>query len=113
MSIDADIDQAVARLSHSGAGPRPIVGAPWLDGVERRLGFSLPPSYRSLVERYAFPVLDVGSAELFANEGDESEYDITVALFRDPHMSPWLAARRLLHIGHPYIGDYDPICLDV
>ena len=34
-------------------------------------------------------------------------------MFRDPQMSPWLAKYRLVHIGFPHIGDYDPICLDV
>ena len=51
--------------------------------------------------------------ELFSNLGDMSEYDLTAAPFRDPYMGPWLINHHLLYIGHPWMGHYDPICLDL
>lgn len=113
MKISAVVDRFAAHLLEKGAEIRPINGAPWIEGIEKRLGLSFPHSFRSLIERYSFPLLDIGEAELFANEGGSSEYDLAVALLRDPIMSPWLVKHRLIHIGHPYIGNYDPICLDL
>ena len=113
MDTNSAVDLVVDRLRQAGADIRPLASAPWVDDIEGRLNLRLPPSFRSLVGRYAFPLLDIGEVELFANEGDGSEYDLTAALFRDPSLSPWLAEHRLIHIGHPYIGNYDPVCLDL
>ena len=103
----------VKRLRELGVEIRSIEAAPWIEDVESRLGFHLPNSYRALVTCYAFPVLEFDAVELFGNQGNNSRYDITSAPFRDRIMSTWLSANRLLHIGHPYIGNYDPICLDL
>jgi hypothetical protein len=113
MNLDAAIDRIVERLCAEGADIRPLSTAPWVDEIERKLRLSLPPSYKSLVRRYTFPLLNIGKAELFGNEGDGSDLDLDVALFRDQYMSPWLMQHGLLHIGHPYIGNYDPVCVDL
>ncbi|NJD68916.1 MAG: SMI1/KNR4 family protein [candidate division NC10 bacterium] len=113
MNPNAVVDVFVERLQASGADLNSIERAPWLDEIESRLGLRFPAFFRALVSRYAFPVLDLGKVELFANLGDGSQYDLTVAPFRDPVMSPWLAEHRLLHIGFPCIGNYDPICFDL
>jgi hypothetical protein len=72
----------------------------------------LPGSYRSLVTRYTFPVLELEGVDLFANKGDDADDDITKGMFLDPYMSPWLISRRLIQIGRPSTGGYDPVCLD-
>lgn len=113
MNISAVVDRFAAHLLEKGVQIRPINSASWIKGIEKRLGLSFPHSFRSLIERYSFPLLNIGEVELFANEGSSSEYDLAVALFRDPIMSPWLVKHKLIHIGHPYIGNYDPICLDL
>lgn len=113
MNVNTSIDSFVVRLRLGGADIRPLGRAPWVDEIERKLKFPFPPAFRSLIERYAFPLLDIGEVELFANEGDGSQYDLAVAPFSDPYMSPWLIKHRLIYIGHPYIGNYDPICLDL
>ena len=113
MDTNSAVDLAVARLREAGADIRPLANAPWIDEIERRLNLHFPPSFRALVGRYTFPLLDIGEVELFANKGDDSQYDLTIAPFRDPHMSPWLMRHRLIHIGHPYIGNYDPVCFDL
>jgi len=113
MDTNTSVDLVVARLCQSGAEIRSVAGAPWIDNLEARLGLSFPPSFRSLVNRYAFPLLDIGEMELFANEGEDSQYDLTAAPFRDPFMSAWLIGHRLIHVGHPYIGNYDPVCFDL
>src|SRR5687767_3938793 len=95
-----------------GVHVRSIDRAPWIEDAEQRLGFRLPVSFRSLVTHFAFSPVELDRAELFGNMGDCSEFDLAVAMFRDAHMSPWLATHRLVHIGHPFLGDYDPICLE-
>lgn len=107
------IDSVVARLCQSCAAIRPLSSASWVDGIEHKLELRSPALFRSLLERYAFPLLDVGEVELFANEDDGSQYDLTVAPFGNPFMSPWLLKHRFIYIGHPYLGNYDPICFDL
>lgn len=113
MDANSSIDSVVTRLRQGGADIRSLSSAPWVDGIEHKLRLRFPPSFRSLIERYAFPLMDIGDVELFANEGDGSQYDLTVAPFGDAYMSPWLLKHRLIYIGHPYIGSYDPICFDL
>jgi hypothetical protein len=113
MDTNTAVDLVVERLRQQGADIHPITNAPWINEIEHRLKLRFPASFRSLIDRYAFPLLDIGEVELFANEGDGSEYDLTHAPFRDPIMSPWLMEHQLIHIGHPYIGNYDPVCIDL
>ena len=60
MDTNTSVDLVVARLCQGGAEIRSLAGAPWIDDLEARLGLSFPPSFRSLVNRYAFPLLDIG-----------------------------------------------------
>jgi len=102
----------MARLCASGADLCQVDRVWWIEDVERRLGFSYPRSFRALVTRYLFRSLEVGSVEIFANLGDGSNEDVTVAPFRDRYMSPWLIAHKLLQFGRPASGSYDPVCFD-
>lgn len=112
MSLDAEIDKLIERLDASEVPFWAIDAAPWIEQIEQRLKFKLPAQYRSLVTRYSFPVIAFESVELFANRGDGAETDISVAPFRDAHMSRWLTSEKLFQIGHPATGSYDPVCVD-
>ena len=113
MTTDSRIDALVAKLARSGVKVQRAGNTPWVSDLEGRFKNPLPASFRSLITRYLFPVLEFKKLELFSNLGDGSEYDLTRAPFRDPHMSPWLIENRLIWFAHPYVGDYDPICFDV
>ena len=113
MSAQQHIDVAVAALRERGAVILDIAGAPWLADVEQRLGLSYPAAFRALVDRFSFEPLEIGGVELFANEGNGSDGDVTVEPFRDPHLSPWLMSHRLLQVGRPATGSYDPVCFDL
>ncbi len=107
------IDALVTRMIACGLEISPIESAPWIAGVEFRLGIQFPADFRDFVTRYSFPLLELKDVEIFSNLGDMSEYDLTHAPFRDPYMSPWLIRHGLIHVGFPYIGNYDPICLEL
>lgn len=111
--LDEQIDACVQGLCVRGHAITPITAAPWIAGLETRLGHSLPVAYRSLVTRYAFGPIELPHAELFANRGDGDERDLAVALFRDKGLSPWLLGNGYLQIGNPCLGNYDPVCLDI
>lgn len=113
MNHRARVDDLVARMIAGGVEIRATENAPWIADVESRLGTALPADFRDFVIRYSFPLLEFKDVELFSNLGDMSEYDLTHAPFRDPNMSPWLIGHGLVHIGFPYIGNYDPICLEL
>ena len=112
MSATANIDELASHLATVGVAIRAVEAAPWIDEIELRLQFKLPVAYRNLVTRYSFPVLSFQTVELFANLGDHSETDLTVAPFCDPHLSQWLTSRKLFQVGRPSSGSYDPICVD-
>ncbi len=112
-TLDKQIDQCVLRLRAQGYVIVPIVEAPWIVGLEARLGYSLPVAYRSLVMRYAFDPMELACAELFANRGDGSGRDLAVVLLRDEVLSSWLLHNGYLQIGNPWLGNYDPVCLDM
>ncbi len=65
MDTDSAIDHFVVRMRERGEAIRPLASAPWIALVEQRLGLRFPPSFRSLIDRYAFPMLDLGVVELF------------------------------------------------
>jgi hypothetical protein len=86
---------------------------PWIATIEGNLGLALPGAYRSLVTRYTFPSFELGDVELFANLGDGSDHDLTVAPFRDPFLSKWLMEHHLIHFASMASGSYDPVCFDL
>lgn len=74
----ADADQVPPALRDGEVDPhgqvrwriRGITGAPWVAALEARLPGQFPPSFRSLIHRYAFPAFDLGPVRLFGNTGD-------------------------------------------
>jgi len=112
MRIDAKIDRLVEHLDSAEVPIWPVETAPWIDEIESRLKFKLPAEYRSLVTRYSFPVLNFQTVELFANRGDGSETDVSVAPFHDAHLSRGLTSLGLFQIGRLASGSYDPVCVD-
>ncbi|MDR2012866.1 MAG: SMI1/KNR4 family protein [Rhodanobacter sp.] len=112
MSAESVVDTFVARLRGSGADLCQVDAVPWIAEIEQRFGFSYPSSFRALVTRYIFEPLEIGPVEIFANLGDGSTEDLTVAPFSDPYMSPWLLAHRLVQFGRPSTGSYNPVCFD-
>ena len=107
------IDEAVAELVKAGANFQPITNAKWVPAIEEKFTRRFPPLFRNLVTRYSFPMIELEAAELFSNFGDASQYDLTAAPFCDLRMSPWLIQHGFIYIGHPYIGDHDPVCFDM
>jgi hypothetical protein len=135
-SLDKLVDQFVARVN---AGPRERlwcddvpdrlrIGTPddlgqtdwqivaaecaWLASMEENLPGPLPPSYRSLVARYVFPAFELGDVLLFANTGEQTRLDLTVALFDDRGLSNALLRDGFVQFGRFQSG-YDPVCFDL
>src|SRR5688572_16317654 len=112
MNAQQSVHKSVAVLVERGMPFERLQQALWVDSVEERLGFPLPSALRALTSHYAFPVMSLGDVELFANLGDGSDDDLTVAPFRDAHLFKWLKANRRLQFARPATGSYDPICLE-
>jgi hypothetical protein len=112
MDTEQSIHRSVAVLIERGMPFEPLQQAPWIDTVEARLGFSLPSSLRVLTMNYAFPAVSIGDVELFANLGDGADDDLTVAPFKDSHLSKWLQTSRRVQFARPATGSYDPVCLE-
>jgi hypothetical protein len=102
----------VERMRQLGIDAEPLIQAPWIAHVEQRFQRQLPPLYRSLVLGFSFFACEFGNVELFGNTGDDDDDDLTVAPFRDAHLSSWLIAHGYIHFGRSASGSYDPICFD-
>ena len=112
MKAEQSIHKAVAALVERGLLFERLKQAPWVEVIESRLGFKLPASLRALIVNYSFPAMKVGNIELFANFGDNAEDDLTVAPFKDRHLSKWLQVNHRVQFARPSTGSYDPICLE-
>lgn len=113
MPATAGPDRLAATLRVAGVRVDRIDAAPWIDRLELRLGFALPRTLRAFVTRYAYDAFDRGGVTLFANRGDGGDDDLVVAALRDPHLSAWLTHHRLVQIGRPDTGAYDPVCVEL
>ncbi len=107
-----ELARVVQRMRKLGIDVEALTEAPWISELERRFKRQLPPLYRSLVLGYGFIACEVGEVELFGNLGATDDEDITVAPFRDPHISPWLIDHAYIQFGRPATGSYDPVCFD-
>jgi hypothetical protein len=85
-TVDEQVDAAIARVRNDPVFV-PTTAPEWLASLEQDLPFRLPPTYRSLLLRYRFPVFEVGTVELFGNIDGESDDDLVVASMRDVWLS--------------------------
>jgi hypothetical protein len=72
----------------------------------------LPPSFRSLVERYVYPAFDVGSVHLFANTGEGVPEEFAIRVFADDALSGVLLPNGYAQFGK-WRDTYDPVCFDL
>lgn len=84
----------------------------WIDPLKAKLPKQFPPSFNSLITRYAFPSFEIGPVTLFANTGEDIRYELSKRMFIDKNLSEFLLRNGLLQIGCPCIENYDPICFD-
>jgi hypothetical protein len=85
----------------------------WIDAFEDRLPGTLPPSFKSLVTRYLFPVLDLGPVRLFANTGVHVHFELVDAAFRDAGIHEPAMRAGFVQFGQPDEVNYDPVCFDL
>jgi hypothetical protein len=112
MNIHDLIDQFVKVVDPSATLFRRIESAPWIDNIENALPKRFPVSYSSLITRYAFSAFDAGSINFFANTGEPSHDELTVAIFNDPNIAQVTHTGGFIQFGRPEDGSYDPICFD-
>lgn len=112
LNIAELMDQFVVKVDPSKIIFSRIAEAPWLEVLESKLPRRLPSSFRSLVTRYAFASVDVGSLTLFGNSGLDEEDDLNVMIFRDQIMATATLKNGFIQFARPKNGSYDPICFD-
>jgi hypothetical protein len=87
-------------------------GSQWLSDFMYKLPKIFPPSYYSLISRYAFPAFQLGLVFLFGNTGQNIQWELKDKIFRDEFMATQLMRGGFLHFASPNEYDYDPICFD-
>ena len=95
-----------------GAIGKSFSGKEWLAGVESRLTFRLPPTFRSLISRYSFPPFEIGPIKFLSVGAEETHTEFRFAVFADRFMSPFLFKSGFLQFARPAGGSYDPVCFD-
>jgi hypothetical protein len=113
VNIHDSIDEFVKVVDSAATIFRRIDGAPWIEPLEKLLPKRFPVSYGSLIRRYAFPAFDAGRIHFFANCGDQSLDELSVAIFQDPNIAQVTHANGFIQFARPEDGSYDPICFDV
>ena len=84
----------------------------WIDALGTRLPFPFPPSFQSLVRRYAYPDFTVGPLWLLANTGQPLYHEMSEGILGDGHLSRTLMEHGYLQFARPDTGGYDPVCFD-
>jgi len=112
VNIHDSIDEFVKVADPAATIFRRIDSAPWIEPLEKLLPKRFPVSYNSLITRYAFPAFDAGGIHFFANSGDQSLDELSVAIFDDQNIAQVTHADCLIQFARPEGGSYDPICFD-
>lgn len=88
---------------------RPAERNPWVAGLEQSvMPHRFPKLFLSLISRYRFAELQVGTIMFFANTGQPVSHELAVC--KDVVMRPVLLEQGLLQFGQPDAVNYDPIC---
>ena len=136
-STDNIVDEFVARINAGGRERLPAADVPgslrlgsadnldyydwnvrgcgdcaWIGATVAKLPGPLPPSFRSLVERYLYPAFDVGSVHLFANTGEAVFEEFAICIFADAALSGVLLPNGYVQFGK-WRDTYDPVCFDL
>ena len=112
MNVVELIDKFVTFIDPGSGIFRRLESAPWIDALETKLPRRLPASFRSLVTRYVFPRFEAGGLHFFANQGDDSPDDLSVAIFLDRFIAEATLMSGYIQFARPEGGSYDPICFD-
>ena len=112
MVSDELIDRFAARLQIAGYLIGRIEAAPWIDDFESRLGQRLPPSFSSLMRRYAFTPFEWGRVCFFGNSGTNDDNDFAIAATRDPAIWKATIKAGFIQFARPPGVNYDLICFD-
>ena len=83
---------------------------PWVEQLEARLPRRYPPTFHRLIANYRFCAFQVGPIMFFANTGESVFHELSVRVFADKSMSPFLLQQGYLQFGQAAGGHYDPIC---
>jgi len=146
LGIDSNIDAFVARVNSSQRAPLDPEDVPeqlriempdkygqfmwsikkskchwmegWFEAFDQKFHLKFPPSFQSLMSRYAFPAFQCGPVFLYANTGYEIQlaqdftWEFKERIFKDKGLVEALLPAGYLQIGNPHETDYDPICFD-
>lgn len=83
-----------------------------IESLQKKLSKPFPPSFFSLISRYAFPSFETETIFFYGNSGENLFYELSTRIFEDIVMSPFLIQNGFIQIGQPAEGNYDPICFD-
>jgi hypothetical protein len=107
MNLDPLIDAFAARLEAADILIDRIDAAPWIDVLETELAHRLPPSFGSLVRRYAYTPFQWGPVAFFGNLGTDDPDDLCTAIRRDSIMWRVIRAAGFLQFARP-VGPLPP-----
>lgn len=110
---DRVIENFATRLERAGILIASIDSAPWIDALEQQLPKRLPPSFGSLVRRYAYAPFEWGLLRFFGNFGTGDEQDFPAVVLRDRLMWNTMLDSGFVQFAQPASANYDAICFDM
>jgi hypothetical protein len=110
---DQIVDKFVINHNNNGGNIMAFEGINWIAPILNKLQAKYPPSFLSLVTRYVFDSFDINKVRLFANRGDNSRNDFSLAIFKDNLIFQTTVSNGFIQFAKPSDGSYDPICFDI
>jgi hypothetical protein len=110
---DQIIDKFVINHNNNGGNIMAFEDINWIAPILKELPAKYPPSFLSLVSRYVFDSFNINKVCLFANRGDKSHDDLSVAIFKDKLIFKTTVSNGFIQFARPSDGSYDPICFDI
>lgn len=111
--IDSIVDRFVARLITEGVGIEASNETKWTELLVSALPTKYPPSFMSLIGRYIFDQFTAEKITFYSNHGDNTDVDLSTAIFKDKIIFKTTTANGFLHFARPANGSYDPLCFDI
>ena len=110
---DRVVDRFADRLKRGGILIASIHSAPWIDALEKQLPKRLPPSFSSLVKRYAYVPFEWGPLHFFGNSATGDEQDFPAIVLRDRLLWSTMLNSGFVQFAQPAGVNHDAICFDM
>lgn len=90
----------------------PVPTNPWVKEFEVDLPAPFPPSFRTLLEKYAYPAFEFHGVQMYANTNEGRYDDFRESALADTNLMQPLLVAGFMPFARLDQANYDPLCFD-